>query len=80
MQEFMRRWTGVIVLVLGIGVTGLGIVGLVVWPSGGLISGIIDIVAGLAIILAGLAIHGISGGMNQIGDVLAQIIKGLQER
>lgn len=80
MQEFMRRWTGVIVLILGIGVAGLGIVALVVPSGGGVISGIVSIVAGLAIILAGLAINGISDGMNQIGDVLGQIMKGLQAR
>lgn len=80
MQDFMRKWTGVIVLILGICVLGFSVVALVLFPGEGVLLEIIAVITGLAIIFTGLAIHGMTDGMNQIGDVLAQIMKGLQER
>lgn len=80
MQDFMRRWTGVIVLILGVGILVLGILSVLQASGFGMAGGIASIVAGVAIILAGVAINGISNGMKQIGDVLAQIMKGLQAR
>ena len=80
MQEFMRKWTGIIVLVLGIITLILGIPSLFKSVTQHLFLAVGVLTGGVAVVFAGLAIHGMTDGMNQIGDVLTQIIKGLQER
>ncbi len=80
MQEFMRKWTGIFVLVLGVVTSILGILSLFNSVTQQLFLAVGVLTGGVAVVFTGLAIHGMTDGMNQIGDVLTQIIKGLQER
>ena len=78
MEQFMRRWVGVIILIFGIATVIMGVLLLGIQRE--IAVGVITIVIGFAFILTGVAVNGISSGMNQIGDVLTQIMKGLQSR
>jgi hypothetical protein len=86
MQEFMRRWTGVIIIIIGAIVIIMGIGQSLVLPKSIIDTGILklqcitSIIIGLALVLAGVAINGISVGMSQLGGALTEIVKGLQAR